>query len=104
MVETTWYKPDVRLMKLFGSFLAICLLIVSLSNYPDTLPIFPPTTLQGEKTTKLLARRPAIIYFWASWCGICYAIQGAIDEFLQDYAGITVALGSGNDQTIFHYL
>lgn len=64
-----------------------------------------PKTINGQESTRLASNnKPAIIYFWGSWCGICATIQGTISAVLQDYSGVTVALRSGNDADVLSYL
>ena len=63
-----------------------------------------PKTINGKGGANLISNKPAIIYFWGSWCGICATIQGTISEVLQDYSGVTVALRSGNNADVLNYL
>ncbi|MCK5355522.1 MAG: redoxin domain-containing protein [Methyloprofundus sp.] len=63
-----------------------------------------PNTINGQESVSLISRKPAIIYFWGSWCGICATIQGTISAILKDYSGVTVALRSGNDADVLGYL
>lgn len=69
-----------------------------------TLPELSIKTIQGIESADLIANKPAIIYFWGSWCGICTAMQSTISDVLQDYSGLTVALRSGNDAEVLNYL
>lgn len=68
----------------------------------------PPTlekpTLSGAPADAWLERPPTVIYFWAEWCGICTLMQNTVSEFLQDHAGITIAVRSGNDAEVLAYL
>lgn len=68
------------------------------------VPELAVKTIRGKDVADLMAHKPAIIYFWGSWCGICTAIQGTISEVLQDYSGVTIALRSGNNAEVLNYL
>ena len=68
------------------------------------VPELPVKTINGEDVSGLMINKPAIIYFWGSWCGICTAIQSTISVVLADYSGVTVALRSGNDADVLSYL
>ena len=51
-----------------------------------------------------LSGRPSIIYFWASWCGVCEAIQDNVQAVATDHPIITVALKSGNAAEVSDYM
>lgn len=51
-----------------------------------------------------MAGQPVVLYFWATWCPICRAMQGSIGSVAKDHAVITVALQSGNDAELRSYL
>lgn len=51
-----------------------------------------------------LAGRPAVLYFWATWCPVCTAMRGNIEAVAADYPVVTVALQSGSDQELREYL
>lgn len=68
------------------------------------LPELTLKTLSGADSERLISHKPAIIYFWGSWCGICTAMQSTISSVLQDYSGISVALRSGNNAVISLYM
>ena len=68
------------------------------------VPELPGNIISGKDIAGLVTNKPAIIYFWGSWCGICTAIQSTISDVLHDYSGVTVALRSGNDADVLSYL
>ncbi|MGX2041569.1 protein disulfide oxidoreductase [Methylocaldum sp. MU1018] len=68
-------------------------------------PSIRATTLDGE-TFDLHdpEGRPAVIYFWASWCRICKAMQGSIRSLAQDTPLVSVALLSGTEVEVREFL
>ncbi|HIG64303.1 MAG TPA: protein disulfide oxidoreductase [Methyloprofundus sp.] len=97
-------------MKLIRELLLIVVFIGLLQAFMQrdigsgAFPQLPAKAISGKNSASLIANKPAIIYFWASWCGICGSIQGTISEVLQDYSGVTVALRSGSHADIASYL
>ena len=67
-------------------------------------PIINRTMIDGRPAMEQIAKGPAIIYFWAEWCGICEMMQPPITEVLKDYPGITVAVKSGADEQLNKYM
>lgn len=60
--------------------------------------------LNGAEVTPNMVRRPAIIYFWAEWCGICNLMKDSLSSVLQEHAGVTIAVRSGDDDRVLAYL
>ncbi len=71
------------------------------TGHPPEIKI---TTLTGNPAMQNLKQGPALIYFWAEWCGICRTMQSNVSSVLTDYPGLTVAVRSGNQQQITTYL
>ncbi len=97
-------------MNYIKDLILIVILIVLLQMFMQRdmrsgdVPGLPTKTVNGMDTAGLIMNKPAIIYFWGSWCGICSSIQGTISVVLQDYAGVTVALRSGDNADVLNYL
>lgn len=67
-------------------------------------PRIEQTTLNGQDPMQSLAQGPALLYFWAEWCGVCRTMQNNVDAVLQDYPGMTVAVRSDDRQKLTNYL
>lgn len=67
-------------------------------------PAILQKTLDGREAMTAIGKGPAVIYFWAEWCGICNMMKGSMDDVLRDYPGVTVAVRSGNGDEVRTYL
>jgi thiol-disulfide isomerase/thioredoxin len=94
----------IRDLLLIVVFIGLLQAFMQRDMHSGTPPRLPVKTINGTDTASLIANKPAIIYFWGSWCGICGSIQGTVSQVLQDYSGVTVALRSGTNADIAHYL
>jgi len=59
-----------------------------------------PITLQDGSSTDLATLsqdKPLLVYYWASWCGVCRLTTPTVEQLWQGGANVlTVALRSGN--------
>lgn len=52
----------------------------------------------------LVTDKPVLIYFWASWCPVCGLSQDSIDRLSDDFALISIATQSGDQQSVAAYM
>lgn len=68
-------------------------------------PELKGVTVDGKPCNGLATLpKPVVIYFWASWCGICRAMQGTMSELAREAPLITVATQSGDGATVRGYM
>lgn len=115
MVKEKWAKYYAGLMmiqgiKKIGFYSLVALIIFSgqfLLNHglvTGQPPEIKQHTLSGRPVMPMFNHEPAIIYFWAEWCGICNMMQAPITAISQDVPVITIAVKSGADSKVQHYL
>ncbi|SEQ15180.1 Peroxiredoxin [Ectothiorhodospira magna] len=47
---------------------------------------------------------PVLVHFWATWCGICRLEQGSIEAISHSWPVLTVAMQSGDADTLAAYM
>jgi thiol-disulfide isomerase/thioredoxin len=67
-------------------------------------PPINQTTLSGQNPMPLIGKGPALLYFWAEWCGVCRGMQSNVDAVSRDSQVMTVAERSGSGQNVSEYL
>lgn len=67
---------------------------------PDLQAIGTLTLTDGKQVSiaQLSAEKPLLVYFWASWCGICKLTSPSVSELsASGYNVMSVAIRSGDD-------
>lgn len=77
-------------------------------------PTFTPESQQhflslaGESIdlAQLSSDKPVLLYFWGSWCPVCWHSSPAVNALSQEqhYPVLTIAVASGDDATLMEYL
>lgn len=67
-------------------------------------PVITAQVFNQNEILTINTKRPSLVYFWASWCGICRSIQNTMQTILQQHPGVTVAMKSGDEQLVRRYL
>lgn len=67
-------------------------------------PPLSATALNGDSLVVGRGAQPTLVYFWASWCGICRLKEGSMESIARDHRVISVALSSGDDKEVRQYL
>lgn len=88
---------------------AVLLTVVGYVRAPSFEEGFVPdvntTTIDGSiADTFRNTEAPVLLHFWAVWCPTCRAEAGNISAVAQDLPVVTVAVKSGSDAEIRHYL
>ncbi|HKU44102.1 MAG TPA: protein disulfide oxidoreductase [Polyangiales bacterium] len=69
-----------------------------------TAPQLSGTDLQGEQVALADYRgKPVLVYFWATWCGVCKATQPNVDALARELPVLSVASQSGSAAEVSAY-
>lgn len=100
--------PWQRRLLFVGFFLLVYLAAHTYSQrhlISGSAPRFDAVTMQGVTVNSNSWKdKPVLLHFWATWCPVCKLEQGMINELAKDYRVITVAMNSGGQDAIEHYL
>jgi len=61
-------------------------------------------TLIDNMSYQLDNNKPILVHFWATWCPTCKLEAGNIDLISKHYNVLTIAVNSGSNSDIQHYL
>lgn len=100
-----WLKELVFIL----IFTAIAASVIGYFRAPsfkgEQLPPISAQTLSGKPfDTGTEKGKPYILHFWATWCPVCRAEAGNIDDLAKDAKVITVAVKSGDDAALKQFM
>lgn len=101
-----WLREGLILLAL----LVVVTVLVDAWRAPQVPPSFDSTPLQtvdGETVTlaKLSEEKPVLLYFWASWCGVCRFTTPDVARLHQEGVNVmTIALRSGSESDVSRWL
>ena len=101
-----WLREGLILLAL----LVVVTVLVDAWRAPQVPPSFDSTPLQtvdGETVTlgKLSEEKPVLLYFWASWCGVCRFTTPDVARLHQEGVNVmTIALHSGSESDVSRWL
>lgn len=96
-------KRWVRTALEVGAFLALFFAIRAYQGRnlaAGPVPALPATLLDGSPRPE----RPAVVHFFASWCGVCQAEEGNVRTLAEHHEVLAIASQSGNDAAVRTYL
>jgi thiol-disulfide isomerase/thioredoxin len=105
-------NPQTRRRRWGKEALWLLLMVLVISTLLDlwrspTLPegaMRAPVTLQDGSSTDLATlsqNKPLLVYYWASWCGVCRFTTPTVQQLWQEGENVlTVALRSGNSEQL----
>ncbi len=115
MVEAEWPLFDagivmrISIKKLFFYFIAVLVIfggqfLLNNGRLTGPLPQIRQQTIDGSSAMEAVSKGPAMVYFWAEWCGLCKMMQNPVSAVLKDFPGITVAVKSGDSERVDNYM
>ncbi|KAB8311687.1 thiol-disulfide isomerase/thioredoxin [Rahnella sp. BIGb0603] len=97
-----------------GAIFVVLILVVMLGmdflrapQAPASFGSQPLQTLSNQSVTlsQQSQKRPLLVYFWATWCGVCKMTTPSVSRLAEEGENVlTVALRSGDNATLERYL
>jgi thiol-disulfide isomerase/thioredoxin len=97
-----------------GAIFVVLILVVMLGmdflrapQAPASFGSQPLQTLSNQFVTlsQQSQKRPLLVYFWATWCGVCKMTTPSVSRLAEEGENVlTVALRSGDNATLERYL
>lgn len=102
-----WNKKWLKEIVIGGIAIFILSNIISYIRTPELdSKVLPASTVRLVDGSSYALRKgkPLLIHFWATWCPTCKLEAANIERVSQKYEVLTIAVNSGSDEKIRHFL
>ena len=93
------------------SWLLVLMVVIAIQSFRSSglatgdAPPIQGFMVTGEQFSGIQSlQKPAFIYVWGSWCGICRLMQGSVSRLTSEVPMVTVALQSGHSAEVLAYM
>jgi len=100
-----------RSVKLTLEIIVLALIFITVKTYLQrdlahgAAPPFHGTATNGQSVNlQNLRGKPALVYFWATWCPVCKLQNGSVAAISNEHEVITIAMNSGSNSEIEAFL
>jgi len=99
----------ISIKKIFFYFIAALVIfggqfLLNNGRLTGPLPQIRQQAIDGSSAMETISKGPAMVYFWAEWCGLCKMMQTPVSAVLKDFPGITIAVKSGGSERVESYM
>ncbi|WP_087026630.1 protein disulfide oxidoreductase [Thaumasiovibrio subtropicus] len=106
MMKRKWLK-EIAVSLVLLVVMTIAIDIWRGRDMPNTLNVNTQIALlngQQLDIAEMSEDTPVVIYFWATWCGVCKWVSPSVDWLSQSMPVVSVALRSGDDERLQGYI
>ncbi|MDP2574527.1 protein disulfide oxidoreductase [Vibrio penaeicida] len=102
-----------KIVRNLTGYLLLIILITGLLDWWRTkhvdfydMPMTQGKAIDGTfvNVAELSRDKPVLVYFWATWCGVCSLTTPSIDILSNHYEVVSIALASGEDDRLLEYM
>ncbi|USZ14243.1 protein disulfide oxidoreductase [Moraxella sp. FZFQ2102] len=104
----------MKWIKTLASYALIFTIIYTVVNYwraPTSVPLSQVSTLETSTTLGISPavlqqshQTPVLVYFWATWCGVCSITSGNVQAISQTHPVQTIAIQSGTADEVHQFM
>jgi len=100
-----------KILKIIRDGVILIIILVAIRAYMQRdaidglAPDLKGSLLSGQEITLAqLQGKPALVHFWATWCGICRFEQDSINDIAKDHQVLSIAMSSGEPSELLAYM